>query len=129
MSEVMSGSATVKLIVPVTPVRSIVSEPLLLPAAHSPAVMPDAVFEFAAVIASRKVHRPSLPFATSAVLLTVIVLAAGAIVLLSGASSVGAGSRESSRSAAALAYCRLAPHDTKQKNAMQINKTSTGQEK
>jgi hypothetical protein len=77
MSVVMSGSTPVRLIVPVT-ARLIVSELLKppLPAEHSPGTTPDAVLLFAAVIASRKVHKPSLPFATSAVLLTVIVLAA-----------------------------------------------------
>jgi hypothetical protein len=72
----ISGSAPVRLIVSVTPVMSIESDPLLLPAAHSPATAPDAVLLFAAVIASRKVHKPSLGLATSDVLLTVIVAAA-----------------------------------------------------
>jgi hypothetical protein len=71
----MFGNALVKLIVPVMPKISIASMPLLLPPGHSPATAPDAVFVFAAVIASRKVHKPSVPFATSDVLFTVIVLA------------------------------------------------------
>src|SRR5258708_4522325 len=52
-----------------------------LPAAHSPGTAPDAVSAFAAVIASRKVHKPSELLVTSEVLLTVIVLA-GVIALL-----------------------------------------------
>src|SRR6266487_6572780 len=44
------------------------------PAAHSPAMAPEAVFVFAAMIASRNVQTPSLA-TVSAVLLTVIVLA------------------------------------------------------
>ena len=68
------------MIVPVRPVRLIVSVPSLLPAAHSPATAPDAVFVFAAMIASRNVHRPSALFAASEVLLTVIVLPAAPAV-------------------------------------------------
>jgi hypothetical protein len=68
------GSAVVRSIVPVTE-KLIVSEPLL-PAAHSPAAAPEAALLFADVIASRNVHNPSLPFATSDKLLTVIVVAA-----------------------------------------------------
>jgi len=45
------GSAPVRFIVPVTPLKLIVSDSLLLPAAHSPAVTPEAVLLFAAVIA------------------------------------------------------------------------------
>jgi hypothetical protein len=69
----ISGSTLVRVIVPDNPLRSIVSAPLL-PAAHSPAVAPEAVLLFAAVIASRKVQKPSVPFVTSAELLTVMVL-------------------------------------------------------
>src|SRR6185369_2128361 len=84
MLVVMSGRAPVRLIVPVTPVRSTVSvPPVLLPAAHSPATAPEAVLLFAAVIASRNVHKPSVPFAASDKLLTVMV-ASGVIPLLSG---------------------------------------------
>ena len=79
-SEEMVGSTLVKVIVPVNAMRSIVSEPLLLPAAHSPAVAPDVVLVLAAVIASRKVHKPSVPFATSEVLLTVMVLPAAGVI-------------------------------------------------
>src|SRR5678816_3094515 len=56
MSEVMFGKTVCTLIVPASPVRLIVSELELLPAAHSPATAPDAVLVFAAVIASRNVH-------------------------------------------------------------------------
>ena len=76
MSEERSGSKLATVIDPVKPVRSIVSEPSLLPATHSPATAPDAVLVFAAMSASRKVHRPSALFVTSEVLLTVIVLPA-----------------------------------------------------
>ena len=76
MSEEIFGSTVVKVIDPVKPVRLRVSEPSLLPAPHSPATAPDAVLVFAAVIASRKVHKPSALFAASEVLLTVIVLPA-----------------------------------------------------
>jgi hypothetical protein len=79
----MIGSADVRLMVPLTPVRSIMSEPLALPAAHSPATAPEAALLFAAVIASRKVHKPSLPLAISEVLFTVIVAASGVIPPLS----------------------------------------------
>src|SRR5712692_4267777 len=89
MSEVMSGNAVVRFIVPVTE-KLIVSEPLLLPAAHSPAIAPEARLVLAAVIASRKVHNPSLIFATSVVLLTVIVLPAGVGKTPSAASAVPA---------------------------------------
>ena len=75
-SEEMKGSALVIVIDPVKPVRSIVSEPSMLPAAHSPATAPDAVFVLAAMTASRKVHKPSALLAVSEVLLTVIVLPA-----------------------------------------------------
>lgn len=81
MSEAMSGKTLVRLIVPVTE-KLIVSESLLLPAAHSPGIRPDAMFVLAAVIASRKVHNPSALFATSDVVLTTIVTAAGAITSL-----------------------------------------------
>ena len=80
MSEIMLGSALVNVMVPVRPVRLIVSESLALPAAHSPAVAPEAVSELAAVIASRRVHKPSLLFSTSEVLLTVIVVPAALTV-------------------------------------------------
>jgi len=79
-SEEISGSAVANEIDPDRPVRSIVSGLSLLPATHSPATAPDAVLVFAAVMASRKVHRPSALLATSAVLLTVIVLPAALIV-------------------------------------------------
>ena len=82
-SEERSSNAAVKVMVPETAVRSIVSEPTLLPAAHSPATDPEAVLLFAAVIASRNVHKPSLPFATSDKLFTVIVVASGLIPPLS----------------------------------------------
>jgi hypothetical protein len=78
--EEMFGSTLVKVIVPVNPVRSIVSESLLLPATHSPAAAPEDVSLLAAVIASRKVHKPSVPFATSEVLLTVMVLPATGVI-------------------------------------------------
>jgi len=87
MSDEMSGSALVKVIVPVMLVISIVSEPLLIPAAHSPGVDPEAVLLFAAVIASRKVHKPSALLTTSDVLLTAIVLPWGIIMLLFGSQS------------------------------------------
>src|SRR2546421_3716559 len=77
------GSAMARSIVPETPVRSIVSEPLLLPATHSPATAPEAALLLAAVIASRNVQKPSLLLATSAVLLTTIVAASGLISPLS----------------------------------------------
>ena len=65
-------------------VNEIVSE-LLLPATHSPAAAPEAVFELAASIASRRVHNPSVPLVTSAVLLTVMVLTAdGCRLILAG---------------------------------------------
>lgn len=70
----------VKVIVPANPLRSIVSESLLLPATHSPVVAPEEVLVLAAMIASRKAHNPSVPFATSEVLLTVIVLPAGGVI-------------------------------------------------
>jgi hypothetical protein len=53
--------------------KAIVSSPGA-PATHSPGSAPDAVFVFAAVIASRSVHTPSLA-TESAALLTVIVAA------------------------------------------------------
>src|SRR5437588_534918 len=71
MFELRLGSAAVRSIIPVTEML-IVSAPLLLPAAHSPIVAPDAALLFAAVIASRKVHNPSLLLATSDKLFTVI---------------------------------------------------------
>ena len=83
-SEDMFGSTLVKVIAPVNAVRSIVSEPLLLPAAHSPAVAPDAVLVLAAVIASRKVHKPSVPFVTSELLLTVMVFPAAGVTTSTG---------------------------------------------
>jgi len=82
MFEVMSGRALVRLIVPFT-LKVIVSETLLLPARHSPAVAPDPALLLAAPMASRNVHKPSPPFATSDRLLTAIV-AAGVITPLSG---------------------------------------------
>ena len=80
MSEEIFGSTLVKVIGPVKPVRSMLSEPSLFPAAHSPATAPDAALVFAAMIASRKVHASSALFATSEVLLTVIVLPAALTV-------------------------------------------------
>src|SRR6266567_8349819 len=80
--EAMFGRTDARLIVPVTE-NSITSSALLLPAAHSPAPVPEATLLFAAVIASRKVHKPSLPFATSERLLTVMVLPCGVITPLS----------------------------------------------
>jgi hypothetical protein len=44
-----------------------------LPAGHSPAIAPEAVFVFAEMMASGRVHKPSLAI-TGDVLLTVIVL-------------------------------------------------------
>src|SRR6476659_4300890 len=83
IADEMSGKAVANVSAPASPVRSIVSEPTLLPAAHSPATDPEAVLLFAAVIASRNVHKPSLPFATSDKLFTVIVVASGLIPPLS----------------------------------------------
>ena len=68
-------------------VKLIKSDTLLLPAAHSPAVAPEAVLLFAAVIASRKVHKPSLAFAASDKLFTVIVAASGVMPPLSANSA------------------------------------------
>ena len=82
MSDTISGKAPVRLIVPLI-ATLIESEPLPLPAAHSPGTDPEATLLFAAVIASRKVQKPSLLFATSRRLLTVIV-ACGVIGPLSG---------------------------------------------
>src|SRR5690348_17236005 len=76
----MLGKALARVIVPVTPVRLMVSGSVSLPATHSPAAAPEAAFEFAEVIASRRVHKPSLPSATSAVLFTMMVLPASAAV-------------------------------------------------
>src|SRR6266849_3659660 len=75
MSDVILGSALVRLIVPVT-VNTIVSEPPP-PAGHSPAIAPEAVLVFTAVIASRKVQNPSPALTTSVVLLTVITTGVG----------------------------------------------------
>src|SRR6266849_2697772 len=75
-ASVMVGRTDAGVIVWTPPPRMaklIVSTPAL-PAAHSPAIPPEAVFVLAAVIASRRVHTPSLA-AVSAALLTVIVLA------------------------------------------------------
>jgi hypothetical protein len=105
----MSGSALARLIVLVTE-KLIVSEPLLLPAAHSPAIAPDAVFVLAAVIASRKLHNPSVLLTTSVVMLTVIVLPAGAITPLSEAT---------------LACWWLGRTDTNTTSATQIEMKST----
>jgi hypothetical protein len=77
MSLAMLGSGTVILIVaPARALISIMSEPLLLPAAHSPALNPDGELLFAAMMASRKVHIPSIESATSDRLLTTMVDAA-----------------------------------------------------
>ena len=73
MFELRLGSAVTRSIVPVTE-KLIVSESLLLPAAHSPIVAPDAALLFAEVIASRRVHKPSLLFVTSNVLFTTSVV-------------------------------------------------------
>ena len=45
------------------------------PAAHSPVAVPEAVSVLAAVMASLRVHSPSVPSASSAVLLTVMIAA------------------------------------------------------
>jgi hypothetical protein len=103
MLAVMLGRAVVRSIVPVTPVASIKSAPPLLPAAHSPAVAPEAVSVFAAIIASRNVHNPSLPLATSAVLFTTIVLAAGLIPPLSRRNELAETAARAAR-AGALAF-------------------------
>src|SRR5688500_18554141 len=71
MLDSILGNAVKRVIVPVT-VKEMESSPL--PAAHSPGVTPDAVSVLAAVIASRNVQNPSLPFVTSDVVLTVIAL-------------------------------------------------------
>ena len=55
------------------------------PAAHSPGTVPDGRSVFAATTASRSVHRPSQLAITSAVLVTVMVVAAW--VLAGSASS------------------------------------------
>src|ERR1017187_1561910 len=69
-----SGEAGVMVLTPAPGMaNSIVSSPAA-PARHSPAAPPETVFVFAAMMASRSVHWPSLA-ATSAVLLTVIVAA------------------------------------------------------
>ncbi len=81
-SDEIFGSTLVKEMVPVSPVRSIASEPTLLPARHSPAVAPEAALLLAAAIASRKVHKPSVPFASSEVLLTVMVFPAAVVIKL-----------------------------------------------
>src|SRR5947207_3110072 len=73
MFDEIVGSAVLIAIAPESEVRSIVSEPELLPATHSPATAPEAVLVFAAAIASRKVHKPSLEFVTSDKLLTLMV--------------------------------------------------------
>jgi hypothetical protein len=74
-SDARFGKARLRVIVPETPVRTIASEPVLVPAAHSPAAKPEAALVLAAVIASRKVHKPSLLLTTSVVLFTTIVAA------------------------------------------------------
>jgi len=81
------GNSLVKVIVPDTVVRSIVSAPL--PAAHSPAVAPEAASVFAAIIASRNVHNPSVPFTASALLLTVMLAARGVIPPVPGKNCPG----------------------------------------
>src|SRR6201999_616511 len=53
--------------------KAIVSGVALLPAAHSPLVEPLAVLVLAAVIASGRVHNPSVALMVSATLLTVMV--------------------------------------------------------
>jgi hypothetical protein len=82
----MDGNALSRVIVPDTPLSSTVSEPLLLPAAHSPPTAPEDVLLLAELIASRRVHKPSVPFAASDVLLTVIVFpVCGTIALFADA--------------------------------------------
>src|ERR1044072_6981615 len=78
ISEVMVGKALVRVIVPARPVRLIVFASVSLPATHCWAAAPEPVFALAAVIASRRVHKPSLASAASAMLLTVIVFPAAA---------------------------------------------------
>src|SRR5258706_12767415 len=68
---------------PVSPVRSITSEPALLPAEHSPAAGPETTLLFAELIASDKLHRPSFGWITSEVVLTTIVVASGLMPPLS----------------------------------------------
>src|SRR5215471_5911425 len=63
--------------------------PEALPAAHSPTAPPEAVLVLAAVIASRRVHLPSLGSTTSSVLLTVMVVENG----VSGADGFGASAK------------------------------------
>jgi hypothetical protein len=68
----------------------------LLPAGHSPGIVPEAVWVLAAMIASGRVQKPSLAI-TGEVLLTVIVLAgvAGAEILLT--LSLGIGGAEAAK--------------------------------
>src|SRR6266851_2075425 len=70
-----SGATGVMVLTPAPGMaNSIVSSPAA-PAAHSPAIAPEAVFVLAARIASRRVQKPSLAPTPSAVVLTVIVFA------------------------------------------------------
>src|ERR1041384_7537148 len=76
MFEKIVDKAPVRLMVPLVEIAIVSEVPSMAPAEHSPATDPDAKLLFAAVIASRRVQRPSVAFATSAILLTVIVLPA-----------------------------------------------------
>jgi hypothetical protein len=67
-----SGNGPLRSIVPLMPVRSIVSSPT--PGAHSPIAPPEAVSVLAEMIASRRVHWSSSA-TTSCVLLTVMIVA------------------------------------------------------
>jgi len=106
----MSGNVDARLMVPVTAML-IVSAPLLLPAAHSPAAAPEAALVLAAVIASRSVHKPSLLFATSAVLFTTMVFASGVIPPLSGRDKFVEELRRAARSDRAVASWLTAQSD------------------
>ena len=82
-----SGSAVKSVIVPEV-VNVMMSSPL--PATHSPIAKPEAESVLAAVIASRRVHNPSAPSTTSAVLLTVMVLRAGGCRLVPAGDRIAA---------------------------------------
>src|SRR5262245_46792043 len=85
MFEVITNELVEMLIVPTT-LKVMVSVPLLLPAAHSPAAAPEGALVFAAAIASRKVHLTSLPSQKSVSVFTVIV-ASAVIPPLSGSAT------------------------------------------
>jgi hypothetical protein len=121
----MFGRALLSMTVPIILPKSIVSDPLLLPATHSPGVAPETVFVLAAVIASRKVHKPSLPFAASEVLFRKIVLPAGVIALLSIEGGAGARLLEASRPAAALEPLRLGRSETNATRRAQMEMKSS----